>query len=117
MPGERTSEEKGGGVFDWGAAGCHCVRGTGLTPSRFRRRIRSAAEHFLLGDPTAGSVKAGMEADSSDARDTPSSSVDTRQPWESERPKDRPVLSPDSLNSTDQSSGWVSLPRTYPGAW
>jgi hypothetical protein len=73
--------------------------------------------HFLLGDPTAGSVKAGMEADSSDARDTPSSSVDTRQPWESERPKDRPVLSPDSLNSTDQSSGWVSLPRTYPGAW
>jgi hypothetical protein len=52
------------------------------------------------------------------ARDTPSASVDSRQSLEkAERPKDRAVLPRPRppLQSTPKSSGWVSLPRTYPG--
>jgi hypothetical protein len=53
------------------------------------------------------------------AQDTPSSSVDTRQPLEkAERPTGRTILQRPRppLESTAQGSGWVSLPRTYPGA-
>jgi hypothetical protein len=51
------------------------------------------------------------------ASDAPSL-VDSRQPSEkAERPKDGAILPRPPLQSTPQSSGWVSLPRTYPDAW